>query len=202
MTISVHSDAPERGKVPLRQRRPHAAVVTEFDAALTTLGIKQRSAAQWFRTSERNIRRWKSGTRKTPPGVMVTVRLMMAGKIGPADVELAAASIPARTNGDANLKPLTPPPIAAASPQPASSLAEKVFALASGTCRWPCGDLGHLDFHFCGSPIVKESYCERHHVMAHMAVPARTTRSPVTWRHLAFPSSPSSSLPVRQDHTR
>src|SRR5262245_7296478 len=74
---------------------------TEFGAALTTLGIKQRSAAQWFRTSERNIRRWKSGARRTPPGVIVTVRLMMAGKVGPTDVELAAASISTRTNDDA-----------------------------------------------------------------------------------------------------
>src|SRR5215471_8558226 len=75
----------------LRQRRPRAAATTEFGVALATLGIKQHSAARWFHTSERNIRRWKSGTRRTPPGVMVTVRLMMAGKVGPADVELAAA---------------------------------------------------------------------------------------------------------------
>jgi hypothetical protein len=195
MTISVHSDAPERGEVPLRQRRPHAAVVTEFDAALTTLGIKQRSAAQWFRTSERNIRRWKSGTRRTPPGVMVTVRLMMAGKIGPADVELAAASIPAaRINGGGATEPSAPRLVEPTPEQPAPlidpdpTIAEKVYALEPASCRFPCGSLGQPDFRFCGSPIAKGSYCEHHHIVTHMAVPthaARLVTSPV--RYLALP---------------
>src|SRR5262245_8850762 len=56
MTISVHSDAPEGGEVPLRQRRSRAAAMTEFGTALDVLGVTQRRAAQWFRTSERNIR--------------------------------------------------------------------------------------------------------------------------------------------------
>src|SRR5262245_31365521 len=105
MAIFVHSGAPERGEIPLRQRRPRVAAMTEFDAALTTLGIKQRAAAQWFRTSERNIRRWKSGARRTPPGVMVTVRLMLAGKVGPIDVELATVPNPVRTNDRAKGEP-------------------------------------------------------------------------------------------------
>ena len=175
---------PPRLREDLKQRHQRAAAVTEFDAALTTLGIKQRSAAQWFRTSERNIRRWKSGARRTPPGVMVTVRLMMAGKIGPADVELAAASIPARTNCGAKGEP--PAPLRAApapEEQPAltprragtatlanSSLtvAEKVLALAPGVCRWPCGDLGP-DFRFCGDPVVEPPYCAHHRTLAYLA---------------------------------
>jgi hypothetical protein len=185
MTISVHSDTPERGEIPLRQRRLRAAAVTEFDAALTTLGIKQRSAAQWFRTSERNIRRWKSGARRTPPGVMVTVRLMLAGKIGPADVELAAASISTRTNGGAKKEPPAPlraapapeeqpasagcprqPPLV--DPSPTASVVEQVCALASDACRWPCGDPRDRNFRFCGKPTATGSYCGYHRAVAYL----------------------------------
>src|SRR5262245_7314359 len=108
MTILIQAGNLGHVETPPRQRRPRAAATTEFAAVLTTLEIEQRSAARWFHTSERNIRRWKVGTRRTPPGVMVTVRLMMAGKVGPADVELAAASISARTNGGAEDEPPAP----------------------------------------------------------------------------------------------
>ena len=91
MTIFVHSNAPEQGEVPLRQRRPHAAAVTEFGTALNALEIKQRSAARWFDTSERNIRRWKSGDRRTPPAVGIVFRLLVDRKITVRDVEEAAA---------------------------------------------------------------------------------------------------------------
>src|SRR5262245_47084236 len=112
MATFIQSGDPGREKTPprlrkdLRQRRPRAVVSTEFAAALAAFGIKQRSAAQWFRTSERNIRRWKSGTRKTPPGVAVVVRLMLAGKVTIADVELAASLIATRTSGGAEGEPL------------------------------------------------------------------------------------------------
>ena len=182
MAILVQSGDPGREKTPprlredLRQRRPRAAAVTEFDAALTTLGIKHRSAAQWFRTSERNIRRWKSGARRTPPGVMVTVRLMMAGKVGPADVELAAGPAPARTNGRAKPEPPAPQRAEPAPKQSASAraktatLAEKLLALVPGTCRWPCGDdPQHPDFYFCSAPTAKPPYCPRHRAVAYLA---------------------------------
>jgi hypothetical protein len=159
--------------------------MTEFDAALTALGIKQRSAAQWFHTSERNIRRWKSGTRKTPPGVMVTVRLMMAGKVGPADVELAAASISARTNGGTEselLVSLEEPPapleeaLAPEQPAPVADLApttaERIFALGAGMCRWPFGSPGTSNFYFCSDSIAAGSYCKRHYAEA-CAAPRR-----------------------------
>src|SRR5262249_12590401 len=173
----VHSGAPERGEIPLRQRRPRTAAMTEFDAALTTLGIKQRSAAQWFRTSERNIRRWKSGTRRTPPGVLVTVRLMMAGKIGPADVELAAASTPTRTNGRA--KPEPPAPLVEPAPAPALAdldltIGEKILALRSNGCRWPHGDPQCSDFRFCGRPAITQPYYEQHRALGYL--PQQTRR--------------------------
>src|SRR5262245_66681007 len=48
-----------RRRAPCRVLHMEASGIatTEFGAALTILKIKQRSAAQWFRTSERNLRR-------------------------------------------------------------------------------------------------------------------------------------------------
>jgi hypothetical protein len=112
---------------------------------------------------------------------MVTVRLTMAGKIGPADVELAAASIPAQTNVGVEGEPLVsleepPAPVEPVPEQPAltcaktaslavpgPSIAEKVYALALDACRYPYGNLEHPEeFYFCGAPIARGSYCQRH----------------------------------------
>jgi len=159
----------------LRQRRPRAVAATEFGAALAALGIKHRSVARWFRTSERNIRRWKSGTRKTPTGVAVVVRLMMAQKVTVADVELAAAPVYARNSARRSARPapaveaIEPEPLA--EPAPAGSgqtIGEKVLALASGTCRWPIGDPGHPSFCFCSAPATEPPYCERHRALAYL----------------------------------
>jgi hypothetical protein len=53
------------------------------------------------------------------------------------------------------------------------TVAERVLALASDACRWPCGDLGHPDFHFCGGMVARGPYCERHRAMAYLARPGR-----------------------------
>jgi hypothetical protein len=97
---------------------------------------------------------------------MVIVRLMMAGKVGPADVELAAAPVPVRTNGGA--KPESPAPFLVER-APERTTPEKVFALTLEACRWPHGDPKHPDFHFCGNPVAKRPYCEHHRAMAYMA---------------------------------
>src|SRR4029077_4930564 len=47
--------------------------------------------------------------------------------------------------------------------------AEKVVALAPGTCRWTCGDTVRPDFHFCGSPVASRPYCEHHRAIAYLA---------------------------------
>src|SRR5262249_21947520 len=96
---------PRWGHPPSQRIMATRAETSDLGRALDAFGIKQRSVAQWFCTSERNIRRWKSGARKTPPAVAVVVQLMMAGKVTVADVELAAASISARTNGGAEDAP-------------------------------------------------------------------------------------------------
>ena len=167
-------ETPSRPREDLRRRRPRAAATTEFGQALAALKIKQRIAAQWFCTSERHIRRWTDGTRKTPPGVMVTIRLMMAGKVGPADVELAAGLV---INDSASPEPpaeaaaaLTPVKIngapVAPAPEPAETLAEKVCRLTG--CRWPNGDPKSPNFFFCDRATVREPYCEAHHARAYL----------------------------------
>jgi GcrA cell cycle regulator len=109
---------------------------------------------------------------------MVTVRLMMAGKVGPADVKLAAASIPVRTDGGAKLEPPAPLLVTPA-PAPAALVHAKIAALAvcaltSDTCHWPVGDPRRPDFCFCSRPTITQPYCERHRVMAYL--PQQTRR--------------------------
>src|SRR5262249_7908755 len=133
-------------------------------------------------TSERNIRRWKDGTRKTPPGVAVVVQLILAGKVTVVDVELAAGLIPTRTNG-AKPEPLAPLVEATPAPeQPASVCAEVVtfvdlspaaaaiLALSHAGCRWPLGGSPQdRSFRFCNAPVSKPPYCPRHALQAYLA---------------------------------
>jgi hypothetical protein len=176
----------------LRQRRPRAAAVTEFGAALTTLGIKQRSAARWFGTSERNIRRWSSGDRRTPPAVGIVLRLLNAGAVTAAQVEKAAAGpVPARTNGHAKPEPpapLEPTPVPAHA-DPGSTTVAALLALREASCRWPIGDPRCPDFRFCGRATVREPYCEAHRAAAHMPQPSSKT---VSAHHPGF--RPSTAL--------
>jgi GcrA cell cycle regulator len=82
-------------------------------------------------------------------------------------------------NGSAGLEPLAP---LLGDPAPEQSVlarakaatlvdsslttAEKVCALTSNACRWPCGDPGRPDFHFCAKPVVEKPYCGHHRDMA------------------------------------
>jgi hypothetical protein len=158
-----------------------SVATTEFRAALDVLGIAQRRVAQLFGVGPRSVRRWQCGDRRVPCGVGIVLRLLAAGTVTVAQVEQAAAGpIPVRTNGSAKLGP--PAPLldepapeqsalarakAATLADPGMSTAEKVCALASDVCRWPCGDPGHPDFHFCGSPVARRPYCEHHRAMAY-----------------------------------
>jgi len=156
----------------------------EFRTALDALGLAQCRVARWFGVSPRSVRRWQRGDRHVPRGVGIVLRLLAAEMITVAQVEEVTVPVPARTNRGAKGEPSAPLRAAPApEEQPAlaprrartaalanSSLtvAEKVLALASG-CRWPCGDLGHPDFHFCGAPVVTAPYCEHHRALAYLA---------------------------------
>ena len=143
------------------------------------------------------------------------------GAVTVAQVEQAAVPIPARTNGSA--KPGPPAPLlvapapeqsvvaraeAAALADPGLTTAEKVCALTPEACRWPCGDPGHPDFHFCGSPVARRPYCEHHRAMAYVApltgsghgarigLVAHGWRSPTTKRLSTGVSTRASTDPV------
>jgi hypothetical protein len=194
---------PRRGRLyvdhTIRQRRAIMAIhaeasglsvsTTEFHATLGVLGITQHRAAQLFGVGPRSIRRWQDGDRRVPCGVGIVLRLLAAGTVTVAQVEQAAVPIPAQTNGSA--KPTPPAPLlvepapepsalacakVAASAGPDLTTAEKVCALTPEACRWPYGDPGHPDFHFCNSPVAKRSYCEHHRPMAYVA--SLKSRSP------------------------
>ncbi len=45
-----------------------------------------------------------------------------------------------------------------------------IFALTEKTCKWPIGDPGHEDFHFCGHDSLENlPYCEYHAGVAYQA---------------------------------
>jgi hypothetical protein len=156
--------------------------MTEFRETLDALGLAQQRVARLFNVGVRSVRRWRDGARRIPCGVDILLRLMACGAVSIDEVERAAVAIPARTNGDAKPEPPAPLPGAPAPEQsaaapteavaladPGLSTAEKVAGLAQGTCRWPCGDPAHPDFHFCGSSVARKPYCERHRAMAYAA---------------------------------
>jgi hypothetical protein len=161
----------------------HAAT-TEF-RALGALGITR--VARLFGVGPRSVRRWRDGDRRVPCGVVILARLLAAGTVTVAQVEQAATvpiPIPTRINGSAKARPPAPLRVKPAPARakvatlagPGLTTAEKVCALAPEACRWPCGDPGHPDFHFCGSPVAKKPYCGHHRAMAYVA--SLKSRSP------------------------
>ena len=167
----------------LQPEKPHA---TEFRATLASLGITQHRVAQLFGVGPRSVRRWQAGDRRVPFGVAIVLRLLAAGVVTITQVEQVAVSTPAQTNGGGaplrieptSEQPALAPAEGAAFADPGPTTAEKVCKLTPEACRWPCGDPGHPNFHFCSRPIAKESYCEHHLGVAYMAPPK--SRSPFT----------------------
>ncbi len=55
-----------------------------------------------------------------------------------------------------------------------------IFQLNEHTCKWPIGDPGHDDFHFCGHDSLESGpYCEYHAGVAYQAPePRRRARRP------------------------
>jgi len=149
---------------------------------LSALGLAQHHVARLFGVAPKSVRRWQSGDHHIPGGVSVVFRLLAAGAVTVAQVEQAAVPVPVRTNGSAKPGPPAPllgepapeqSPLARAKvanlADPGLTTAEKVCALTPEVCCWPCGDPGHPDFHFCGSPVAKRPYCEHHRAMAYVA---------------------------------
>src|SRR5262249_15770323 len=176
-------------------------VATPADIALTAtlgaLGLAQHRVAQLFGVGPRSVRRWRDGTRHTPRGVDIVLRLVAEGVVTIDQIEKVAIPAPVRANGNGSAHPELVEPVSAPSTtlahietatlvDPDLTTAEKVYALTSKSCRWPHGDPKHSDFHFCGNPIVHKSYCQYHRALAYMPTPTRAGRLPVTWRRLAL----------------
>ncbi len=49
-------------------------------------------------------------------------------------------------------------------------------SLTDKTCRWPIGDPCNPDFHFCGAPISKRSYCGYHANIAFVSVTRKASK--------------------------
>src|SRR6516225_9228161 len=161
-------ETPPRFREDLRQQQQPAAAADELRATLDALGLAR--AARLFATSSRNLRRWRDGTRRIPHGIGIVIGLLTAKMITVDEIETV---IPVLVRANGNTRPEPPAPVEPAPEQSAlacaetaalanSSLtvAEKVLALAPGVCRWPCGDLEHPDFHFCGGMVARGPYCE------------------------------------------
>jgi hypothetical protein len=93
-------------------------------------------------------------------------------------VEQAAVSAPARTNGHAKPEPPAPlePTPAPARADPGSTTVAAVLALREASCRWPIGTPGRSDFRFCSAPATVGPYCARHHTAACLAQPLPKAR--------------------------
>ena len=60
--------------------------------------------------------------------------------------------------------------------QPPIDEGATIFSLTASTCRWPIGDPGDLDFHFCGAQSkVGQPYCEYHAARAYQPPKAKNT---------------------------
>ena len=58
--------------------------------------------------------------------------------------------------------------------QPPIDEGATIFSLTASTCRWPIGDPGDLDFHFCGANSnVGQPYCDYHAAMAYQPPKAK-----------------------------
>lgn len=59
----------------------------QLDDALDRVGISQRKAGPFFGVDERQVRRWIAGDARIPESVAKLLRVMIANKIAPEDVD-------------------------------------------------------------------------------------------------------------------
>lgn len=61
----------------------------QFRAALARLELSQLGAARLCGVDGRTTRRWALGERAIPPPAAILLRLLLAGKVTPKDIEAA-----------------------------------------------------------------------------------------------------------------
>jgi len=144
---------------------------TEFRKTLDTISVTQRHAARLFNVTSRHIRRWRDGSRRTPRGALIVLRLLAMQAVTIEEIERAVA----RIDSNGNPGPLAAPEQSVPARAPAAALA--ILALGPASCRWPCGDPEDQGFRFCGGPVVAPPYCEFHRRAAYLA--PRPQQAPV-----------------------
>ena len=56
------------------------------------------------------------------------------------------------------------------------------------TCRWPIGDPGRADFHYCGAlPRSGQVYCGTHYDISYQTTPRRNAARPMAQRNTTQP---------------
>src|SRR5262249_16169182 len=104
--------------------------------------------ARWFGVAQRSVRRWRDGSRRTPRGALIVLRLLAAGAVTLDQVEQAAIPAPAQP------KPPAPHPVEPA-PAPASAALVRTetttFTHFASMCACLCGAApatgAHRPFH-------------------------------------------------------
>ncbi len=101
----------------------------------------------------------------------------------PAHTQTRAARPQLRTHGNAALKPVYDPNAEEefeVVPSPVRELVipveqrASILTLTETRCRWPIGDPGDEEFHFCGRDCdVSDSYCEYHAQVAYQPAQSR-----------------------------
>jgi|WetSurMetagenome_2_1015567.scaffolds.fasta_scaffold00693_24 GcrA cell cycle regulator len=117
------------------------------------------------------------GSTVAPVFVPVVAPPPMAPELSPARVKVHAPKTPQ----PAPVAPELPKPIVTVEEEPRAADLQ-LIDLSPSMCRWPLGEPGTAEFHFCGDPREDgRPYCRKHTQVAY--VPMRKFRAPVAgWR--------------------
>lgn len=99
-----------------------------------------------------------------------------SGQRRPAPKRLYARRYPAIRYRD-------PPTVVVATA--ARSVPCSLLELNDDRCRWPVGDPGNADFHFCGGTVERGPYCGFHGRIAYQAPAKRRDKKPFVMRSAA-----------------
>lgn len=90
-----------------------------------------------------------------------------------------------QTRFRANVEELAREPMAPFAPRPIAAPCESrpcsLIELTEASCRWPSGDVGEADFHFCGAITEAHPYCTAHRAMAYYSPKSPHRKHFVSW---------------------
>lgn len=109
---------------------------------------------------------------RATPARVSTARISSQTRLKTTDTESVSSSYRA-SDLDTLKEPMSPP-------QPILSPEERasVLHLTEHTCKWPIGDPGQRDFHFCGARVRQGSpYCMTHAAQAYQPLDRRRRKT-------------------------